>query len=93
MPPLSKTDFDAALHDLKSTMATKDDIRDLITHFNKSQGLQNETLKQIDIKVTAVLEMGAIRQEVENLVRELKAQGIVLDEQRIFVARPTSVGS
>lgn len=67
---------------------TKDDLRDLVQHFNASQASQNATLKEIEVKITAILEMGAVRQEVINLVRELKAHGITLDERKIFVGHP-----
>lgn len=37
-------------------------------------------------KLDAILEAVATRRELQNLVRELKAQGIQLDETRIFAA-------
>lgn len=62
----------------------KNEIRSAITHFNKSQGVQNRHLDQMDAKLEAITEMLATRHEVRNLVRELKLQKIRLDESKIF---------
>lgn len=62
--------------------------REIISHFNQSQGSQDEWIRrrfdQVDAKLDAMTEMLAMRQELRSLVRELKAQGITLDESRIF---------
>ncbi|MFA6587783.1 MAG: hypothetical protein WCT08_01805 [Patescibacteria group bacterium] len=77
----------------------KDDIRQVISHFNKSQGEQNRRLDSIDTRLDAfdirfdsvdtrleaIMSMLATRKEMHNLVRELKNQGINLEEARIFV--------
>jgi len=66
-------------------------IRDLNTQFMQSQADQNARLdrmdarlEEVDTKVSAIMEMLATRKEVRALVRELKAQGIKLEESRIF---------
>ena len=79
---------------VESTRAElKGDIRELVHHFSEGQGKQNETLREIELKVSAILEMGAVRQEVINLVRELKAKGVPIDERRIFVVNPDTPAS
>jgi len=37
----------------------------------------------VDIKLDAVMELLATRKQLHNLVRELRAQGLTLDEERI----------
>lgn len=65
-------------------------VRDIITHFNRSQAEQtarfDARLDEVDAKLDAIMEMLAMRKELRALVRELKAQGISLDESRIFAA-------
>jgi len=68
-------------------------IRDLNAQFLQSQAEQNARLDRIggqleeaDAKISAIMEMLATRKEVRALVRELKAQGIKLEESRIFAA-------
>lgn len=46
----------------------------------------DDRLDGMDIKLDAIMESLATRKEVQNLVRQLKAQGIVLDESKIFVS-------
>ena len=46
----------------------------------------DERLDQIDTKLEAIMEMLAMRKEMQNLIRQLKVQGIVLDETKIFVS-------
>lgn len=75
--PASKTDVAALL-----TAQT----REIIGHFNQSQGLQNERLDKVDAKIDAIMEMLATRRELQNLVNELQAKGMALDLSRIFVA-------
>lgn len=97
---LTKEYFDEVIHGLRDTihgvretMATKEDIRGVISHFNKSQGLQNKQLGRVEqdlleanTKLNAIMDALATRQEVRNLVRELRGQGLKLDESKIFVA-------
>lgn len=88
-------------HDLETSEAKiLGSIRDLNTNFNKSQGLQNERLGGVEkrlgtieqevleanTKLNAIMDALATRQEVRNLVRELRGQGLTLDESKIFVA-------
>lgn len=76
---------DKVIHGLREAVATKDDIRDVIKHFNQSQGLQNEHLHQMDAKIDAVIEMLAMRRELHNLVRVLKEQGVRINESEVFI--------
>lgn len=46
----------------------------------------HEGFHQVDIKLDAVMELLATRKQLHNLVRELRAQGLTLDEARIFAA-------
>lgn len=74
-----------------------DNTRTIIDHFNKSQGFQNQRMDQmergfndqfgeVNVKLDAIIKMLVMRQEMHNLIRELKSQGMVLDESKIFVA-------
>lgn len=79
-------------------------VKEIIGHFNKSQGGQNQTLKgmdatlrdhskqldEIDVKVTAIMEQLALRQELQNLVRELQAKGVAIDPNKVFVSPESS---
>ena len=44
-------------------------------------------LEQHEVKLEAIMSMGVARQEVRNLVHELKLRGRELDETKIFVSR------
>lgn len=74
--------------------ALRDEIRentkDIISHFNASQGEQNQHLASIaedtaKIKL-AVVDLIAGDRHLHNLVRELKAQGLKLDDAKIFAS-------
>lgn len=76
---------------LREEMA--ENTRTIISHFNQSQGLQNGRLEHIEdelaevhVKLDAITKMLVMRQEMHNLIRELKAHGMALDESKIFVA-------
>lgn len=62
-------------------------IVELHTRFDKTdkrlEGIERR-LDEHDAKLDAILEAVATRRELQNLVRELKAQGINLDETKIF---------
>lgn len=102
---ITKNYFNQRLDGAVATI--REDIRGVIQHFNESQNEQNgvlrahtdtlkahsDILEQLDIKVTALFEMSAVRAEFENLIRELKAKGIALDERRIFVTKPTAASA
>ena len=84
---------------------------DIISHFNASQGKQNERMDRMDQRMdrmegnivtikdqlndvaedvgkikSAVLDLMATDRHLHNLVRELKRNGIALDEARVFAA-------
>lgn len=44
-----------------------------------------EHFDQIDAKVDAIIGMLTMKQEMHNLIRQLKMQGIALDESKIFI--------
>jgi uncharacterized protein YicC (UPF0701 family) len=95
-----RTDLTAKIDGVRTGLSAKIDgsreeltesIRDLNTQFMQSQADQNSHLERLDdhveevgIKVNAIMEMLATRKEVRALIRELKAQGIKLEESRIF---------
>lgn len=59
-------------------------VRDLKEHFDRRFAGVEERLAVVETKVDAVLAELATRRELRNLVRELKAQGIRLDESKVF---------
>ncbi len=65
-------------------------IHDMNASFNKSQGLQNKRLDIIAEDVSkiklAVLDLMGTDRHMHTLVRELKGQGIALDETKIFAS-------
>lgn len=93
-----------------SQTATKDDVRNLgetlrdeirentreiIGHFNKSQGAQNERLERIENRLEevgedvskiklAVVDLMATDRHMHNLVGALKREGISLNDNEIF---------
>lgn len=70
----------------RQTETLKDSIRGLNENLNAGQGAQNERLDRIEARLDAIVEMLTLRKELRNLIRELKAQGITLDERRVFVS-------
>ncbi|MBI2984378.1 MAG: hypothetical protein HYY50_02025 [Candidatus Kerfeldbacteria bacterium] len=62
--------------------------RGLIAHFNQSQATQTEWIKgevdKVHVEPEAIKELLAWRQELQNLVREIKSHGLALDESKIF---------
>lgn len=94
---LTKADFkaglQAGLHGLHEGVSAEilESKREIIAHFIEGQGVQNKRLgemdarfDEVDAKLDAIMEMLAMRHELRNLVRELRAQGIKLEETRIF---------
>lgn len=78
-------------HNLRDEI--RENTRDIIGYFNKSQGQQNERLDRIEQKVDvatgdvskiklAVVDLLAIDRHPHNLVQELKSQNIVIDGVR-----------
>lgn len=68
----------------------RENTRDIISHFNGSQGQQNEWMKEqflvVNTKLDAIMsgEVLVTRKQLDRLVRALKTQGIKLDEAEIF---------
>lgn len=96
--PITKTDLQRGLSNLRENLEATitANTREIIGHFNESQGLQNERMDSIErnmgeqfaevnVKLDAITEMLAMRQEIRNLIRELRDKGIALDESKIFV--------
>ena len=84
--PATKADLAAFGDGLRETI--RENTREIIQHFNKSQSAQNEQLDAMaedisKIKV-AVVDLLATDRHLHNLVRELKAQNIPIDEGKIF---------
>jgi hypothetical protein len=65
-------------------------VKEIIGHFNESQGTQNQRFDkqftEINAKLDAIMEMVAVRKELRELVRQLQGRGLNLDESQIFVA-------
>lgn len=91
--PLGRAHLDSAVSTIRR------DIRDVVTHFNKSQGKQTEWLKRefrevreqfqiVNTKLDAIMsgEVLVTRKQLERLLRALKAKGIELDEAEILAA-------
>ncbi len=93
--PLTKAHLDAKLDALtrelkklvafREVAATREDVRDAVQHFTKRFDAIDERLDSIEVQIEAIKESMTVRREFENLVRELKAQGIRLDDRKIFV--------
>lgn len=77
--PLTRAHLDGAVATIRG------DIRELTSHFNRSQAEQNDRLDEMDAKLDAIMEMLAMRKELKNLVRELRAHGIAIDAAKVFV--------
>lgn len=97
MPSLTKEDLNLLGDRFDSRLRAA--VQDIIGHFNKSQGEQNirldkvdsrlgtmdDRLNKMDAKLEAIMEMLATRKELRLLIKELKAQGIRVDESKIIV--------
>lgn len=70
----------------------KGNTQDLISHFNKSQGLQDERMdaqfSDVNTKLDAIMsgEILVTRRQVERLISALEAQGIKLNVCEILAA-------
>lgn len=84
----TKQDMQHGLHSLRESFETTITVntKDIISHFNQSQGVQNERMDQMDSKLDTIIEMLTMKREMRNLIRELKAQGMVIDESKILLA-------
>ena len=63
---------------------TQEHFDEKIIELHKRFDTTDKTLTQHGTKLDAIMESVATRKEVHNLVRELKAQGIELDDTKIF---------
>jgi uncharacterized protein YicC (UPF0701 family) len=61
-------------------------IRDLKQHFDRRLSGIEDRLGVVETKLDAIMVELATRKELRNLVRELKAQGIRLDETKVFAS-------
>lgn len=76
---------------LKAQIETLDErltgsIRDLKQHFDRRLSGFEDRLGVIEIKLDAIMIELTTRKELRNLVRELKAQGIRLDDTKVFAS-------
>ena len=93
--PITQAHLDGAVETIRG------DIREVIRHFNESQTEQNRRIDErfdaVDGRLNeiaddlakvklAVLDYLMTDRALRNLVQELKAHGIALDEKRIFAA-------
>lgn len=90
--PRSQSSILTRAHLEAAVSAIRGDIRQLVSHFNKSQGRQNTRLDivdshlgEMDMKLDAIMEMLATRKELKNFVRELRNHGIAIDAANVFV--------
>ena len=71
-------------------------VQDIARHFNESVGLvrgdvttlrteMHEEFDKVHVELEAIKELLVFRKEFENLVREIKARGMDLNEAHIFV--------
>lgn len=75
------------------TLATKKDLQDVHhavdgvrTDMGSLRTEMNEGFTKVDIKLDAMLELLNSRKALRNLVHEIQAQGIKLDETKIFIS-------
>ncbi len=69
------------------------DLRDLRKHvdgrfvevINRLDSMDSR-LEVVEAELTAIKELLTFRKEFENLIRELKVQGVHLDEKKIFLS-------
>ncbi len=96
--PITREYFDKSLHTLREGLEANStsNTKDIISHFNQSQGMQNvrmdrmearmdEQFAEVNVKLDAIMKMLVMRQEMHNLVGQLREQGMTLDETKIFV--------
>ncbi len=83
---LANTGRDWTAQNRKMFGEVGDRIGGLEQEVRRLQGEMREGFHQVDIKLDAALKLLATRRQLQNLVRELREQGIKLDEARIFAA-------
>ena len=77
--------------EVKQTVAGVDErltgsIRDLKQHFDRRLSGIEDRLGVVETKLDAIMAELTTRKELRNLVRELKAQGIRLDDTKVFAS-------
>ncbi len=75
---LSQDYFDQAITSLKV------DLKEQFTAIKDQFNSIRERFDRIDVELSALKEMVAVRQELNNLVIQLRGQGIEVDESKIF---------
>lgn len=83
---LSQEYFDQALKDLSLGLEKRfHSIDQRFDVVDEELRAMRERFDRIDVELSAIKSMVVIRQELNNLVSQLKGQGIKLDEDKIFV--------
>lgn len=77
---------DLARHMTSSIGSVGRDVKELRTEVHEIRTEMKDGFESVHVELEAIKELVAVRKELQNLVRELKSQGVVLDESRIFVA-------
>ena len=91
--PVTKSDLAAFGDGLRESL--RENTRDVIAHVTKSQTAQDQRLEQIESKLDgiaedvskvklAVVDLLATDRHLHNLVRELKANNVPVDEGKVF---------
>lgn len=96
--PITQSDLKTGLSNLREGLESTitANTKEIIGHFNTSQGFQNERMDQMDGKLDiliedmskvklAVVDLLATDRHMHNLVREIKAHGMPIDESKIFI--------
>lgn len=77
---------DLARHMTASIGTVGHDVKELRTEAHSIRMEMKDGFEGVHAELEAIKELVAVRKELQNLVRELKTQGLALDESRIFVA-------
>lgn len=83
---LTREYFDEGIANLASKRDLQALRQEMNERFQAMQQEMNVRFEQVDIKLDAMLELLAHRKELYNLVRELKAKGVEIDETKVFVS-------
>lgn len=83
---LTKAYFDKAFDSIRQEMRSSwgKTNQTLVEHTNRFNEV-DERFDQIDVKLEAIIETMATRQEINNLVHEIQGHGIPVDETKVFV--------
>lgn len=87
---LTKADLTVALRHLHDAIRaeSREQTRDIIGYVQKGFRRVDDRLTELDTKVSALMENPPVtRRELHGLIRELRENGIKVDESRIF-SRP-----